>query len=367
MIINLEIKNLNDTNRREKFQKAIEKLSKILEVPTTIEHKDHEKEEFPFKAQEQLYEIYKKRFGLLMDDLYSRVCRTLSMAPSSTFKKAIDPNAPKLGKEILWNPETGQPITEKDMDRLLNAIDKFMNRNVGPMKKEFTLNQAAVSRILGNLKKNNTLDELRDKTLDELKIKGKKWSSLTNYAELNDAFPDNYNRLKFRERVVGNYIQDINNSTRKKIRDTLDQGFLAGKSKGEISQELFYNFGDLNKDWDRIVDTEGVNIFNSEFIEEQKKDVLPGEKLYFIRREFADNKTCNFCVKATQESIIALWSDVSLQDENIKDLVASIALWAGKTNYGRSRADWWWPETTVHPYCRGTWDRYFEEIGDIKL
>jgi len=253
------------------------------------------------------------------------------------------------------------------MDRLLNAIDKFMNRNVGPMKREFTINQAAVSRILGNLRENNSLDELRGIPLDELKARGRKWSSLTNYAELNDFSPDDYSRLKFRERVVGNYIQDIGYSTRKRIRDTLDQGFMAGKTKGEISQELFDNFGSLNKDWDRIVDTEGVNIFNAEFIEEQMTDVLPGELLYFIRREFADNKTCNFCIKATQEAIIARWSDVPLPDENIKDPVASIAIWSGKSNFGRSRADWWWAAAGIHPYCRGAWDRYYEEIGDIEL
>jgi len=253
------------------------------------------------------------------------------------------------------------------MDRLLNAIDKFMNRNVGPMKKEFTINQASISRILGNLRENNSLDELRGISLDELKAKGKKWSSLTNYAELNDFSPDDYSRLKFRERVVGNYIQDIGYSTRKRIRDTLDQGFMAGKTKGEISQELFYNFGSLNKDWDRIVDTEGVNIFNSEFIEEQKKDVLPGELLYFIRREFGDAKTCTFCMQAVNKPVIARWSNVSLQDESIKDPVASIAIWSGKTNFGRSRADWWWAESGIHPNCRGSWDRYYEEIGDIEL
>lgn len=367
MEIYLEIENLTDSNRKEKFQKAIAKISEVMQVPATIEHKEHEKEDFPFKAQEQLYEAYKERFGLLMDDLYSRVCSTLGIRPVSTFRKAIDPNAPKLGKEILWNPETGQPITDKEINRLLNAIDKFMNRNVGSMKKEFVLNQATIGRILANLRKTSSLDELRDIPLDELKAKGKKWSSLTNYAELNDFSPDDYSRLRFRERVVGNYIQDINTTTRKRIRDTLDQGFLAGKTKGEISQELFDNFGSLNKDWDRIVDTEGVNIFNAEFIDDQMKDVLPGEKLYFIRREFDDNKTCNFCIKATQESIIALWSDVPLQSDKIKDPFASIAIWSGKSNFGRSRADWWWAEAGIHPYCRGAWDRYYEEIGDIVL
>lgn len=351
MVINLGIKDLNDSNRKEKFLKAIKEISTIMQVPATIEHKEHEKEDFPFKAQEELYNRYKERFGLLMDDLYSRVCRTLDIRPVNTFRKAIDPNAPKLGKEILWNPETGQPITQKEMNRLLNAIDKFINRNVGPMQKEFTISQAAVGRILGRLRENNSFDVLRDKPLDELKAKDKRWDLLTNYAELNDFSPNDYSRLKFRERVVGNYIQDINDSTRKRIRDVLDQGFLAGKTKGELSQELFDKFGSLNKDWDRIVDTEGVNIFNAEFIDEQKKDVLPGEMLYFIRRESADNKTCSFCIKATQQQIIARWSDVPLQDENIKDPVASIAVWSGKTNYGRSRADWWWAEAGIHPYC----------------
>ena len=97
------------------------------------------------------------------------------------------------------------------------------------------------------------------------------------------------------------------------------------------------------------------------------KDTLPGEKLYFIRREFADDVTCNFCIKATQEPIIALWSDVPLQDENIKDPVATIAIWDSKTNYGRSRADWRWTAAGIHPNCRGTWDGYYEEIGDITL
>ena len=367
MLINLEIENLNDSNRKDKFQKAIKEISKVMQVPTTIEHKENHKENFPFIAQQELYDIYIAKFGLIMDDLYSRICSTLGLRPASTFKKSIEPGAAKLGKEIIWNPETGQIITQKDLDRLFVAIDKFLNRNVGAMKKEFVISQASIGRIIANLRKTNSLEDLRGTSLDSLNVKGKKWSSLTNYSELNDAFPDNYDRLKFRERVVGNYITDINDSTRKKIRDTLDQGFLAGKSKGEISQDLFYNFGDLNKNWDRIVDTEGVNIFNSEYIEEQQKEALPGEPLYFIRREFADDRTCSFCIKATQEQIIARWSDVPLSDEKINDPFASIALWEGKTNYGKSRAEWQWPIAGVHVRCRGSWDRVYPEIGDIVL
>jgi len=364
--VKLEIKNITEDNHRDKFQKAIKHLSKELQIPATIEHKENNKEEFPFKAQEQLYEIYKKRFGLLMDELYSKVCSTLDMRPTSTFRKAIDPKAPKLGKEILWNPETGTPITQKELDRLLGSIDKFMNRN-NPTK-EFVISQAAVSRIIANLREKSTLEDIRKRDLDSLKYKGNKWDSYNTYGKLKDSFPEmDSERLKFRERVVGNYIQDIGDKTRTGIRDTLDQGFLSGKSKGEISQDLFDKFGSLNKDWDRIVDTEGVNVFNAEYIDEQKADTLPGESIYFIRREFGDTKTCSFCQQAVNEQIIAKWSDTPLQDENIKDPYATIAIWSGKSNFGRGRADWWWPESTCHPHCRGYWERFYEEIGDIEL
>jgi hypothetical protein len=366
-IVKLEITDITEDNRKEKFQKAIKHLSKELQIPATIEHKEHGKEEYPYKAQEELYTAYKNNIGLMMDDLYSRVCSTLGMRPSSTFRKAIDPNAPKLLKgEILWNPETGKPITQKELDRLLNAIDKFMNRN-NPTK-EFTLNQAAVSRIISNLRKTSSLDELRDVPLGQVAHKRKKWDYYDTYGKLQDAFPEmDLERLKFRERVVGNYIQDINDKTRKQIRDVLDQGYLAGKSKGEISQELFYKFGDLNKDWDRIISTEGSNIFNAEYIDQQKAEALPGEPLYFIRREYPGRNICSFCEKATQESVIARWSDIPLQDENIKDPVASIAIWSGKSNVGRKRADWHWAEGPIHPNCYGHWDAFYPEIGDLDL
>ncbi len=369
MRIKLEIAHITPKNKVEKFQKAIKELSKELKIPATIEPKENNnKESFPCQAQYDLYNQYVERFGLIMDDLYSRVCATLGMRPASTFKKAIDPNAPKLLRnEILWNPETGQPITQKEIDRLLNAIDKFMNRNMGPMKREFTLSQASIGKILANLRESSTYDDIRKIPLNELKYKKKPWDFYNTYGKLNDAFPGDYERLKFRERVVGNYIQDVTESTRKKIRDTIDQGYLAGKPKSEISADLFYRFGELNRDWDRTVDTEAVNIFNAEYIDEQKKDVQPGEELYFIRREYNDNKTCSFCIKATQEPIIAKWSDIPLQDDKIKDPVASIAIWNGKTNYGVKRDDWLWPEGTVHVKCRGMWDRYFEEFGEIEL
>lgn len=362
---NLEITDITEENRKDKLEKAIKAVSEILKIPATIEQKPHNKEQFPYKAQEQLYEMYKNRLGFMMDDLYSRICSTLGMRPTNTFRKAIDPNAPKLGKEILWNPETGLPISQKDLDRLLAAVDKFMNKD--PFAKEFVISQAAVSRIISNLRKNNSYSDLKDKDVHNLKYDKQIWSDFTSYKQLEDTFPGNYKDLKFDERIIGNYIADMTDKSKSGVRNVLDQGFKAGKSKSEISQELFDKFGSLNRNWDMIVDAEGANVFNANYIDEERKDVKADEPLYFIRREYNDAKTCNFCDKANDSPIIARWSEVPLQDEKIKDPVASIAIWAGKTNFGRSRKDWWWAEGIQHVSCRGYWERYYESIGDISL
>ena len=366
MEIGLDIE-YTQSDKREKLQKAIKVLSKKMGIPVTIEQKKGHKEEFPFYAQDELYADYLIRFGSAMDDLYSRICSTLGMIPSTVFKKSIDPNAPKLLRnEILWNPETGLPISQKDIDALLKATDKFLNRNVRPMQKEFVINQAAVSRMLSNLRKDTEMEKLRDIGLDDLVYKTKKWDFYDSYAKINNSFPDSYERLKFRERVVGNYITDIEDSARKKIRDTIDNGVLSGRSKAEISSDLFDKFGSLNKDWDRIVNTEGSNIFNAEFIQEQKREADPDEPLYFIRREYLDAKTCDFCEKAA-DPVIARWVDTPMQNDEIDDPVASIALWSGKSNMGKKKADWLWTEGPIHSNCRGMWDRYYPEYGDIEL
>lgn len=348
--LTLNIDNISEDNRIVKFQKAIKEVSKQFKIPATIQQTAEHKEEFPYKAQEQLYNYYVDKIGLMNDEVYSRLCSTLGMGPANTFSKAIDPNAPKFLKgEIFWNPETGLPITQKDMDKLLEAVDKFMNRN--PIKKEFTISQASIARILANLRKTSTEKELRAKNLSDLKYKGRLWDKINSYPMLNRMFPGDYDRLKFRERVVGNYITNITEETKAGIRDVLDEGFIAKKPKSQISQELFDKFGSLNKNWKRVVDTEASNIFNSEYIDEQKQDAEPGEPIYFIRREYNDGKTCSFCDKATQGDIIAKWSDVPLTDEKIDDPVASIAIWDGKSNISRSRKDWQWAQSSNHPHC----------------
>jgi hypothetical protein len=350
-MIKLEIDNITEENKKEKYHKAITELSKALDIPVTIEHKEHNKEEFPYKCQEDLYNQIEKERGLLNDELYSMVCVTLGLPLHSTHtKKSIDPNAKKLIRNITW-PEGGT-VSERDLRNLVEAIDKFLNRNTKGTAKEIVLKEANIARIIDQLRKKKKPEEIRKMSYDQ--VVGQK-----KMLQLNDIFNKDYaERLGLYERVIADKITNINEDTRNKIRDTINYGLITNQPKSIISQNLFDKFGDLNKDWQKIIDTETVNVFNESFVQTQVRDRKPGEKVYFKRIEINDNVTCKFCKKATEEDVIALYVDEPRNDDKIDDEVASIAIWSGKSNVGRAQSGWWWAMGSQHPFCRGFWERY---------
>jgi L-rhamnose mutarotase len=365
MRIKLVIDDITDSNKNEKFQKAIKKLSEELKIPATIEHKETHREQWPFKATERIYQQYIRDYGLVLDELCSRLFATLDLPIVSTFKKSIDEKAKSLfmGK-VFYNPQNGKYLKEKDIQKLIDAVDRFLNRNT-PKAKEIVLKQAAISRILAGLRIAGTsYEEIRQVEPEEMKWKGKKLDTVSSsYSALNDSFKNmDMQRVEFYRMNLANHIQNVNDNLKDQIRNTITHGMISGKSNHEISQELFDKFGDANKQWDRVIETESGNIQSAEYINGILADSEPGAKTYFIRREFIDDRTCSFCAQAVNKPVIALWVESPLSDDQIKDPVASIAIWAGKTNIGRQRDEWWWPEATAHARCRGTWDVYDEEF-----
>ena len=103
----------------------------------------------------------------------------------------------------------------------------------------------------------------------------------------------------------------------------------------------------------RIADSEVQMAANSAYIKEEVYNSKPDEKVYFKRFEMIDDNTCKKC--RNLKGTIALWSEVPLPDERIKDEFAKYAIWDGK-NEGDC------PVGIVHPWCRGTWVRYYPEV-----
>ena len=140
------------------------------------------------------------------------------------------------------------------------------------------------------------------------------------------------------------------------MRNDMQQIIIDGvkdrKPKNKISQELFDKCVGLNRDFQRIADTEIQNNTNSAYIQEEVYNSKNGEKVYFKRFEMNDDNTCKKC-KALKGKIV-LFSETPLPAEKIKDEYTDTAIWEGKTD-GIAYSN-------PHPYCRGSWIRYYPEF-----
>ena len=108
----------------------------------------------------------------------------------------------------------------------------------------------------------------------------------------------------------------------------------------------------LNRDFQRIADTEIQNTVNNAYVKEEVYNTKEGEKVYFKRYEILDDNTCKKCKKI--KGVVALWSDVALGSEKIVDPYSDYAIWEGKESGDV-------PMGTMHPYCRGSWYRYYPD------
>jgi hypothetical protein len=72
--IKVRITDITDDNKLEKFSRAVESISKALDVPITIKpQQDDGKEKFRFKAQEQLVDKWAFYFAGFLDRVYKTV------------------------------------------------------------------------------------------------------------------------------------------------------------------------------------------------------------------------------------------------------------------------------------------------------
>ena len=354
-------------------------MSIKMDVPVTVKHTTPGKsEKHPYLAEQELIEKKINDRGMLMDELYSRICATLGLPIFKTFSKSIewdDGIAPIwnnsyirksvsadarsfLKKKIQFNPSVGQYLTQRDIDSILDSIDNFLNRNTKGTADEILIDTASASRILANMTEESSFDETKGKGLGSIRYKKNDYNSIRKqYSKF--FIPRKEDNI--RKRVIGSYITGINDDTRNSISKIISQGEISGKTNSEISQALFDQFGSLNKDWQRIADTEITNLFDEEYTAEQVSWAGPGEKVYFKRVEFPGGNICDFCSQAVSGDIIALYTENSMGDDRINDPVASVAIWPGKSNVGRRSADWWWAMGSQHPNCRGYWERYYPE------
>ncbi|WP_255822511.1 hypothetical protein [Treponema putidum] len=370
----LDIQNITEANKYEKFTKALKAAAKQLNTPIGILEPEKTGEKHLYPIKQELSDYWASFYSNILNELYISITEVLELPAVSieTMQKSLLSKLAQAVKKlfgkfklkykgsIVYNPETGEPIRRKDFDRLVKAIEEVLNLNTKDAAKRITLDSVAVSKLLKRLASFQTTEQLKSHTLDNLKYKGKSFEWIREeYKNLSTVLGKPLSlkekaRYQVCEDKAAQLITRVNDDIRNSIKEVLLDGISERKSKAQVSQDLFNKFGSLNRSWKRIADTETVNTSNLASVLEEVYSAAQGEKVYFKRYEMVN--ACDKCKKL--DGVIALWSDKPLEDDKIKDDFASVAIWEGKAPDSKRNT---LVVGALHPHCRGFWERWGSE------
>lgn len=337
---------------RGKIEKAVHSMAFTLD--TRI--KSAKGEAFNYRAQEELTDRFVMELTEKTKELYSFLIGYLGLPEIRILRKS---NLTYRGR-ILYSPETGEPIKRGEWKRFVRAVEDFLFRNYGTAGERIVLSAESLGRILERMSRTNSLEAVRKMRLDDMKIGHRNFDWISRTAKnMRDAFGESITDRKQQARIqaaidsAAQRITKVTDAAKNNIKQVILDGVRNRESKSKISQNLFDRCVGLNRDFQRIADTEIQNNVNEAYINEEVYNTEEGEKVYFRRFELADGNTCGRC-RAIRGKV-ALFSDVPLDSEKISDPYADYAIWDGKT-------DGVMPMGTLHPYCRGGWYRYYPEL-----
>lgn len=358
--IQFDFVNITPLNRKYKFEKAIRVLSKQLGIPVEIERKntEHNGEAFAFKAQKELTYAWYDYFSQSIKDVYKYVIDTFGLPECNLIQKAGEL---KHKGQILYSPETGEPIKKADWDRFVKGLEKVLDQRFGGAGKKIVLDSRTLGRLLDRMLKYNKLPEVKDISIPEIKYSGKTFETIVESAKTAEKVfgAENSRRIELLEQSSAERITGMTDRLKNEVKQTLIDGVKSHKSKQQISQDLFNRLSGTNRDFRKIADTEIQNNINNAFLEEEVSNTGEGEKVYFQRMETVDGATCPFCKK--MNGVIAIWSETPLSNDKVDgDPYATVALWEGKDWNGQKD---YVANGVFHPYCRGLWVRWNARIN----
>ena len=338
---------------RNKIEKAVHKVALSLDADISGASKG---ESYVYEAQKELAEGFFKDFTDKTRAIYNFVIGYFDLPDIRIVSKAGEL---KHKGKVLYNPETGLPIKESDWKKFVIELEKYLNRNYAGIGEKIVLSSESLGIILDRLSKTNSLEAIRKMSLSTLKTKryDVDWIS-ESVKNMKDTFGEVISRerqarIQIAVDSAAQRVTRVSDDIRNNIQQIIIDGIRDKQSKSVVAQNLFDKCASLNRDMQRIADSEIQMAANSAYIKEEVYNSKPEEKVYFKRFEMMDDNTCKKC--RNLKGKIALWSEVPLPDERIKDEFAEYAIWDGK-NEGDC------PVGIVHPWCRGTWVRYYPNV-----
>lgn len=347
----LEFKNITPLNCRMKFEKAIHAVSRQLGIPVAVERQFSERgETFEFRSQEELTYQWYDYFSQAIKDIYSCVAYAFGLPESNVIQKAGEL---RHKGQILYSPETGEPIKKADWDMFVKELEKLLNKKFKGVSSKIVLDSRTLGRLLDRMLKYNKFSEVKDVPLLGIRYSGKTFGKIaeSTVSVVKTLETENVKRIKLLEQSAAERITGMTDRLKSEVKQTLIDGVKAHKGKQQISQDLFNRLTGINRDFQKIADMEIVNNVNNAYLASEVEAQDENEKSYFIRREMNDGNACEFCKR--MNGIVAVWSKTPLANDKVdNDPYATVAIWEGK--------DWNGKKNEVctgafHPFCRGRW------------
>lgn len=327
---------------RNKIEKAVHNVAMSLDADISGASKG---ETFVYEAQKELTEKFFKEFTNRTRAIYNFVISYFDLPDIRIVSKAGELR--HKGK-ILYNPSTGLPIKESDWKKFVVELEKYLNRNYTGIGEKIVLSAESLGIILDRLSKTNSLEAIRKMSLAQLKAKryDVDWIG-ESVKNMKDKFGETISRerqarIQIAVDSAAQRVTRVKDDIRNNIQQIIIDGIRDKQSKSVVAQNLFDKCASLNRDMQRIADSEVQMAATNAYIKEEVYNTPKDEKVYFKRFEMIDDNTCKKCKKIN--GTVVLWSDVPLPDEHIKDPYAKIAIWEGKT-------DGEYPESLLHPWC----------------
>ena len=253
----------------------------------------------------------------------------------------------KLNGKTVINPKTGKPLNKGQW----KIIKKDLIRSFGYIYMSKDIDIARTAMALGRILADSPVDDAIEKTLLQMKPgKG---------IRIEDTDPQYRASLQFAEEQAAEDIVDLSQRQYKRFHDTVVTAQKNRATPRKLESKLFETFGDMNRDWRRIAETEIANNVNTgKLVTELAKDRVDGDYIYM--KGMSGPMACKWCWNEVNDKIVVLLDEppTGSGDQIDIDDKTYTAIWPGKDNVGRPRRDWWVAAGVQHPHCQCTWVRY---------
>lgn len=340
----IQIKHVHEKSA-EKYDAAVGALTKAL----GYDSERQQAEISPFKSVRDLEDLSKETIESYLIRLYNAMVE--KWFDVSKAKK--DPFV--LNGRIFINPKTGKPLTKGQWDIIKKDVLAAFDYIYANEEERIATHALSLGKVLKGMSIQDSIDlgykSLQAQVDDTMKkLTGPLWR----------------NQVTFAQQHAAELIVNLKQNQYKKIHDTILTGIQNRQSHRELTSNLFDRFGEMNRDWRRIAETEIGNSMNNGQLITEIERARPEERLFM--RGVSASGACPWCRQKVDGQIVALLQEPpdGGGDQVVIDGQSYTAIWPGKDNYGRPRRDWWVAAGTQHPHCRCTWVKYVPGFEDVE-